>query len=158
MKYSKEICDRIIVLAESDEYTQKELSQIVGIDEDTFINWKKTHSDFSDAYENAKQRLREKRLVQCSRSLSKLINGFESEEERTEYIKGDNGKPVIRAQYVVKKHVAPSLGAIIHYQSNMDPEHWKNKQRFELTGKDGDEIKLAPLSAEELEILSSMTK
>lgn len=158
MKYSKEICDKIIALAESDEYTQKELSRIVRIDEDTFVNWKKTHSDFSDAYEKAKGRLREKRLVQCSRSLSKLINGFESEEERTEYIKGEDGKPVIKAQYVVKKTIAPNLGAIIHYQTNVDPDNWKNKQRFELTGKDGDEIKLAPLTPEELEILSSMTK
>lgn len=155
MKYSKRIVSKICKLASEDEYTQKELCQVVGIDEDTFIRWKHRYSDFADAFENAKDKLREKRLVQCSRSLTKLMLGFDAEETATEYVKDDEtGKPIIRAQRVTTKHFAPSLGAIIHYQSNMDPEHWQNKQRLEHTGKDGEELTLRPLTAEEIEFLA----
>lgn len=158
MKYCNEIRDKIAKYAATDEYTQKELCALAGIDEDTFIRWKKNHADFADALQKAKDSLMEKRLVQCSRSLSKLICGYEYDEETTEYIEGEDGKPKIRAQRIVKKRQAPSLGAIIHYQTNRDPDNWKNKQRLEMTGKDGEEIKLAPLTAEELEILANLNR
>ena len=61
---------------------------------------------------------------------------------------------VIRAQRDVTKQVAPNLGAIIHYQSNKDPENWQNKQRLEHTGKDGEDLVLRPLTAEEIEFLA----
>jgi hypothetical protein len=50
----------------------------------------------------------------------------------------------------MKKKVAPNLGAIIHYQTNKDPENWKNKQSTELTGKDGRDL-FEGVSNEELE-------
>jgi hypothetical protein len=157
MKYCKEICDKIFALLESDEYSQAEICRIVGINVDTFTDWKRAHSEFSDGIIKARERLTEKRLVQCKRSLSKLILGYVTEEERTEYVDDGTGKgkAKVRAQYVIKKEVPPNLGAIIHYQTNMDPEHWQNKQRFEHTGKDGEELPLRPLTAEEIEYLKA---
>lgn len=152
-KYSKRIVAKIIALVESDEYSQKEICAKVGIDQDTFIAWKKRYPDFSDALENARDRLIDKRLVECRKSLAKLINGFKTVETVTEYVSDDKGKPVIRAQREVEKEVPPSLGAIIHYQSNKDPENWQNKQRIEHTGKDGEDLPLRPLTDEEIEFL-----
>lgn len=152
-KYSKRIVAKIIALVESDEYSQKEICAKVGIDQDTFIAWKKRYPDFSDALENARDRLIDKRLVECSKSLAKLINGFKTVETVTEYVSDEEGKPMIRAQREVEKEVPPSLGAIIHYQSNKDPENWQNKQRIEHTGKDGEDLPLRPLTDEEIEFL-----
>ena len=152
-KYSKRIVAKIVALAESDEYSQNEICKKVGIDPDTFIAWKKKYPEFSDAYENACDRLVEKRLVECKRSLAKLINGFTAQESVTEYVSDDKGKPIIRIQRVVDKVIAPNLGAIIHYQRNKYPENWQNKQRLEHTGKDGEELQLRPLTDEELEFL-----
>ena len=155
MKYSKRVANKIFKLLSEDEYTQKEICGVIGIDETTFGRWKKNHADFADGIENAKDRLREKRLVQCSNSLAKLITGFEYTETSTEYVRDDETKKVvIRSQREVKKTILPNLGAIIHYQSNQDPEHWQNKQRLEHTGKDGEDLVLRPLTAEEIEFLS----
>lgn len=152
-KYSKRVVAKIIALAESDEYSQAELARIVGITPDTFSDWKTRYPEFLDAYEKACERLTEKRLVECRKSLTKLINGYNAEETVTEYVNDDKGKPAVRFQRVVEKHIPPSLGAIIHYQSNKDPENWQNKQRLEHTGKDGEELQLRPLTDEELEFL-----
>ena len=46
MKYGKEILKDICKLIESDDYTQKEICQQVGINQDTFTDWKHNHSDF----------------------------------------------------------------------------------------------------------------
>jgi len=34
----------------------------------------------------------------------------------------------------------PNLGAIIHFQTNHDPDNWKNRQSTELTGKNGKDL------------------
>lgn len=154
-KYSKAIAEKIFALLESDEYSQKEICSIIGIDPDTFTNWKKKYSEFSEGIEKARARLVEKRLVQCKRSLAKLICGYSYTETVTEYVDDGNGKARIRAQRETTKEVPPSLGAIIHYQSNMDAENWQNKQRLEHTGKDGEDLTLRPLTDEELEFLKN---
>lgn len=154
-KYSKEVAQKVFSLLETDEYTQKEICDIIGISDDTFTNWKKKHSEFSDGIEKARTKLIEKRLVQCKRSLAKLINGYTYTETITEYVDDGNGKAKIRAQRETTKEVPPSLGAIIHYQSNMDAENWQNKQRLEHTGKDGEELTLRPLTDEEIDFLKN---
>jgi len=155
MKYSRRVAKKVFKLLSEDEYTQRELCEIVGVDETTFGRWKKRYAEFAEGIENAKEALREKRLVQCSNSLAKLIVGFDFTETTTEYVRDDDTKKVvIRAQREVTKHVMPSLGAIIHYQSNQDPEHWQNKQRLEHTGKDGEDLVLRPLTDEEIAFLA----
>ena len=155
MRYSRRIANKVFRMLEEDEYTQREICAKLGLDETTFGRWKRVHAEFAEGIEKAKERLEEKRLVQCANSLAKLITGFEYTETTTEYVRDDEThKVVIRAQREVKKAVAPNLGAIIHYQSNRDPEHWQNKQRLEHTGKDGEDLVLRPLTDEELEFLA----
>ena len=86
-------------------------------------------------------------LKECEKSLKKLVVGYEYEEITKEMrvLQGSETP----TQYVkkVKKHVAPNLGAIIHYQTNKDPENWKNKQSTEITGKIESEVTLTPEEA-----------
>lgn len=53
--------------------------------------------------------------------------------------KDDNGKPIVKVKehVVTDKHYPPSLGAIIHFQTNRDPDNWKNRQENKVSGKVG---------------------
>ncbi|MCD8294135.1 MAG: helix-turn-helix domain-containing protein [Clostridia bacterium] len=151
----EDVREKILTLMAEDEYSQKEIARMVGVHDTTICDWKVKFPDFAEECREATAKLVEKRLVECKRSLQKLINGYYVDEERTDYIpdEKDPSKAKIRSQSTYHKYVAPNLGAIIHYQSNMDPEHWQNKQRLEHTGKDGEELPLRPLTAEEIEFL-----
>lgn len=139
-KYSKKIVDKICKLISSDSYTIAEICQQVGINQDTYFTWKKEKPEFSEAVEKAKDSFNADTLVECEKSLSKLIRGYDYEEKKVIYIENKEGKPKIKEQTIIKKHVAPSLGAIIHFQTNKDPENWKNRQTSELTGKGGKDL------------------
>ena len=84
----------------------------------------------------------------------KLIIGYEYEESKTVVVNDGSNNPKIKEKSTTKKHVSPNLGAVIHFQTNKDPDNWKNKQSTELTGKDGKDlmnsIDLSKLSDEEL--------
>lgn len=156
-KYNKNIVKHICELVSRDEYTVREICSIVGINEDTWYDWMKRKSEFSEIVQKARDVLVEKRLAECKKSLYKMITGYEVKESVTKYV-NVNGKPTPKSIRETTKHVLPSLGAIIHYQTNMDPEHWSNKQRTEITGKDGAPIttQLPKLSEEDIEELRKM--
>lgn len=158
-KYSPQMADKICELFEMNKYTNKEICKIVGINQDTFYEWRQSHPEFSEKMEKSRARLIEKRLQVCEASLNRLIEGYVTEDVVTEYVNID-GKPVIRGQRVVKHNVPPSLGAIIHYQTNRDPENWANRQRMEVTGKGGEELKirLPKLSEEDFEELKRLNE
>lgn len=136
-KYSKRISKKITDLIEKDSYTVAEMCVNVGISESCYYNWKATIGDFGEAIQKAREVFIEKNLIDCDRSLTKLIRGYEYEEKKTVTIDDGAGRPKIKEQTVIKKQVAPNLGAIIHYQTNKDPSNWKNRQNTEVTGKDG---------------------
>ena len=54
-KYSPEIVKKICSLLEKDSYTIKEVCANVGIDEDTYYDWQKNKSDFSEAIKKARE-------------------------------------------------------------------------------------------------------
>ena len=148
-KYGKEITDEICKLFEADSYTVVEVCNIVGITEKTYYEWMNTHSEFCEAIKRAKDVYKSKRLKACENSLNRLIDGYEYEEVTTEFkIVSDSEFPVGNKK-VVKKHVAPNLGAIIHYQTNKDPENWKNKQSTESNVKIETGLELDPKKAAE---------
>lgn len=139
-KYTKETRERIYNLIRSDSYTVGEICTIVNIAERTFRDWKARHAEFAQGLKKAKNDFIESNLKDCERSLKKLINGYDYEEKRTTIVNDKSGKPHVKEQIVRTKHIQPCLGAIIHYQTNMDPEHWSNKQTTEVTGKDGKDL------------------
>ena len=137
-KYNKAIVKKITDLIRSDKYTIADLCQRVDISKDTYHEW--MHKpDFSDAVKRARDEFIESGLVACEKSLMNLIKGYDYEEIKTIYVDDSKGKPKIKEQTKTKKHVAPNLGAIIHFQTNNDP-NWKNRQSTELTGKDGKDL------------------
>ncbi|MCE5321302.1 MAG: hypothetical protein LLF93_09430 [Bacteroidales bacterium] len=140
-KYNKKIVKKITDLIKKDSYTIAELCSISGIHVDTYYDWMGKKSEFSEAIKRAREEFRQSSLVECEKSLIKLIKGYDYEEKKTVYIDSKDkqgiSKPKIKEQTTTKKHVPPSLGAIIHYQTNNDPENWTNRQNVELTGKGG---------------------
>lgn len=139
-KYRKEIVDKIVSLIKEDSYTIVEICHNVGISESTFHDWKEKKPEFLETIKRAHEQVIQANLKTCEKSLNKLINGYEYEEKKIVTVDDGKGHPKIKEQTVIKKHIAPNLGAIIHYQTNKDPENWKNKQTTELTGKDGKDL------------------
>lgn len=160
-KYSKKIVSRICDLVREDSYTIPEICSIVGISESTYHEWKATKVEFSEALKEAQDKFTENMLVECNRSLVKLIKGYTAEESRVVYVESKSkevdedgniikSKPKIKEQVVTKKHVAPSLGAIIHFQTNRDPDTWKNRQETKVNADVAIKSHLENLSDEEL--------
>ena len=149
-KYSKKIAQKIFSLIEKDSYTITEICAKVGISDRTFRYWQNENSEFAAGIAHARDTFTETKLVECEKSLDKLINGYEYDEVKTVVIDDGKGQPKIKERTTIRKMVIPSLPAIIHFQTNRDPENWKNRQTNELTGKDGKDL-FAGLTNEELE-------
>lgn len=149
-KYNDKIVEDICELIRKDNYTILEMCKMVRITQETYYTWYKSKPEFSDAIKRAREDFKQAALVDCKRSLMKLINGYTYQEKRTVTVdsgkKDSNGKqiPKIKEQIITEKHIQPNLGAIIHYQTNQDPDNWKNKQTNEITGKDGREFETLP--------------
>lgn len=149
-KYNPKVLKKIVDLYKSDTYTVAEACAKVGISDRSYYYWQSTFVEFAEAIEKAKEEFTDQMLVECSKSLVKLIKGYDYEEKKTLTVAGKDGKPAIKEQNITKKHMAPSLGAIIHFQTNRDPAEWKNRQSAELTGKDGKDL-FSGLTDEELD-------
>ena len=89
-------------------------------------------------------------VIEAKKSLLKKIRGYEVTETSVTTIPGKDGKPKIKEQKTNKKHFQPDTAAIIFTLTNGDPEHWKNKQTTEMTGKDGKDL-FADKSDDELD-------
>lgn len=155
-KYNKKIAERILAMIRSDTYTITELCNNVGISRQTFYNWQNDNAEFAQAVEDASSELLDKMKVEAKKSLLKKIQGYEVTETKVVTIpskqrdeKG-NPKPIIKEQTTLKKHIQADTAAIIFTLTNRDPEHWRNRQTTEVTGKDGKDL-FAGKSDEELE-------
>jgi transposase len=140
IKYNKRILNKIMNLIKSDSYTIAEICVNVGISESCYYKWQAGSTEFTENIQKAKDEYIAKKLNDCQRSLDKLINGYEYEEKKTITVDNGEGRPKIKEQTITKKQVSPNLGAIIHFQTNKDPQNWKNRQSAEVTGKDGKDL------------------
>lgn len=161
-KYNQKIVNRICDLMSKDSYTVAEICDHVGISKETYYQWIKTKPDFSDSIKKAQDKLTLDLLIECNRSLAKLIKGYTAEESKVVYTESKikdvdedgniiKSEPEIKERTVTRKHIAPSLGAIIHFQTNRDPDNWKNRQENKLSGEIGIKSNLENLSDEDLQ-------
>ena len=156
-KYNKKIVEKICDLISKDSYTIAEICERVKISESTYYEWLKTKSEFSEAIKKAQDKLTQDLLIECNRSLVKLIKGYTIQEKKTVTAdtgrKDENDKPIVKVKEhsVVEKYYPPSLGAIIHFQTNRDPDNWKNRQENKLSGEIGVKSNLENLSDEDLQ-------
>lgn len=145
-RYNKKLVEKICSLIKEDRYTIAEICRCVDIAESTFFKWKSEKLEFSEAIKKAEEDFRQKMLVKCEKSLVKLVEGYTVKEKKV--ITVDSGKkdakgnpiPKIKEQTIIDKHIQPNLGAIIHFQTNKDPDNWRNRQTNEVTGKDGKDL------------------
>lgn len=134
-KYTPELVTRICGLLEKDTYTVSELCESVGIDESTFYRWKNDKNEFCEAIKKAEERRLGFFVVEAKRSLLKKIQGYEVKETQIVSIPGvdekGNPKQIIKEKKTIKKHIQPDTTAIIFALTNLDPEHWKNRQNID---------------------------
>lgn len=156
-RYSKKIVEDICNLVKSDSYTIAEICKMVGISERTYYDWQSKNAEFAEAIKKAQYRFNEDMLAECKKSLVKLIKGYTIQEKKTVTAdtgkKDENDKPIVRVKEhsVVDKYYPPSLGAIIHFQTNRDPDNWKNRQDSNVTADVSIKSTLEKMSDEELQ-------
>ncbi|MCM1165177.1 MAG: phBC6A51 family helix-turn-helix protein [Ruminococcus sp.] len=145
-KYSKKTVEKIVGLIRSDTYTIAEICRQVGINKKTYHEWINTHEEFALAVEEAREELMQSMVMVAKKSLRRKLEGYDVTETRTVTIPGkevgEDGKPKpkVKEHITTKKHVAADTAAIIFTLTNGDPEHWKNRQNNEVTGKDGKDL------------------
>lgn len=136
----------IVGLVKSDTYTIAEICRQVGITPKTYHQWVNDYPDFADAIEQAKAERMQVMVIEAKKSLMKKIQGYDVTETKVVTIPGKqkdekgNPKPIIKEQTTTKKHIQPDTAAIIFTLTNGDPEHWRNRQSTEVTGKDGKDL------------------
>lgn len=145
-KFNKKTVDMIVGLVKSDTYTIAEICRQVGITPKTYHQWVNDYPDFADAIEQAKAERMQAMVIEAKKSLMKKIQGYDVTETKVVTIPGKqkdekgNPKPIIKEQTTTKKHIQPDTAAIIFTLTNGDPEHWRNRQSTEVTGKDGKDL------------------
>ena len=145
-KFSKKTVEKIVGLIKSDTYTIAEICRQVGITPKTYHQWVNDYPDFADAIEQAKDERMQAMVIEAKKSLIKKIQGYDVTETKVVTVPGTkkdekgNPKPIIKEQTTTKKHIQADTAAIIFTLTNGDPEHWRNRQTTEVTGKDGKDL------------------
>ena len=138
--------ERIVGLIKSDTYTIAGICRQVGITPKTYHQWVNDYPDFADAIEQAKDERMQAMVIEAKKSLMKKIQGYDVTETKVVTVPGTkkdekgNPKPIIKEQTTTKKHIQADTAAIIFTLTNGDPEHWRNRQTTEVTGKDGKDL------------------
>lgn len=139
-KYTKRIVEKIIEYLSTDTYTIKEVCKMVGITTKSFHEWRATKPEFDQMVEDANKARMDFFAAEAKKSMLKKIRGYEVMETQVTTIPDKKGQPAIKEQKTFKRHIAPDTAAVIFTLTNGDPEHWKNRQTNEITGKNGADL------------------
>ena len=134
-KYNKKIVEDICYLIEEDSYTIAELCQKVGIAISTYYEWLETKAEFSEAIQKARYQFDELMVKEAKNSLRKLVQGYDIDEKKTVFTEGKDGKPRIKEQTTVKKHIQPNVAATIFLLTNKASNEFKNRLNTDHTTK-----------------------
>lgn len=137
----------------------KEFCAHMGIDYKTYKNWLQ-RDEFRVAVERGKEAFKSKLTHDLSVSLAEAAKGYEREEVVMEYRQDPQNKekPIITGMRKKKVFYKPDVGAAIFLLTNLDPEHYQNKQRNDVTLKQVDderEMSIDEINAE-IERLSKL--
>ncbi len=143
-KFSDEMQRQAKLLAEKG-FTDKEMSEVLGITQRTFNNWKKANPEFFHTLKIAKDMADRK----VERSLYERACGYSHEEDK---IFNDSGKALI---VETVKHYPPDPTSGIFWLKNRQPDKWRDKLDHEHTGKDGKEL-FPTLSKKEFSVLAKI--
>lgn len=113
--------------------TEFEIGQMLEVTTVTMWRWKAEHPSFCKALEVGESAY----LRRIKRTLKHRAMGYSFEAEKIFY-DSDTGF-VVRAMTV--EHVPPDVNAIKFVLTNLDPEHWKNRDRVEVANAPGETFK-----------------
>lgn len=126
------------------------------IDANTFRAYKKRYPWFNDEIEKAKEEYKRSLAHDIASTLRDAAKGgFRTEEDEvTEYRPNPNdaSQPIIvrMTKTKRKKYIKPDVAAAIFLATNLDPEHFQNRQRTDvaLRKEDGEKMTLDEINAE----------
>lgn len=104
-----------------DGLTDEQIANNLGISKDTFYQYKKKYSDFSDSLKKGKEVID----YEVENALLKRALGYEYDE-----ITYKNNKEIKR----VRKQVLPDTTAQIFWLKNRKSKQWRDKQEIEHSG------------------------
>lgn len=117
--------------------TDDEMADFFGVHRATFYRWKMEHEDFCDAIKVGKEMADER----VERSLYQKATGYNYTEQQA--IKVKVGPHEERIEIVeVRRHAPAETTAGIFWSKNRRPDRWRDKVQTEITGKDGEAIKI----------------
>lgn len=102
----------------------------LGISDQTHYRWMEK-VEYVEAIKRGRAIFKANLKNEAITGLMELVKGYTIEEKTTEYVEGEDGKPTIKYQVIKEKHIPRNTGAIIFALTNLDPEHWKNRQNTE---------------------------
>lgn len=112
-----------------DGLTDEQIAHNIGIVPSTLYEWKKKHSEISEALKKGKEVIDR----QVENALLKRALGYEYEEVKQIIEKDEMGKDRKRIEKTVKK-VIPDTTAQIFWLKNRKPHEWRDKKDIEHSG------------------------
>lgn len=169
-KYSKQIADDAESWIEKNgliDYggaTVKDfLANCIHVDWVTYKKWLDIHPYFKECVQRGKDKFKAAGSDRLVKSLFKAAEGYvtEDETETTEFTPNANGTPSVRklVKTKTKRHVKADIGAAIFLLTNLDPEHYQNRQRNDIAirKEDDKEMSIDEINAE-IERLEKLEK
>lgn len=104
------------------------IAKIFGVCKNTIYNWMADHDEFYLAIDKGRKLFDG---IQIENALVRRATGYRYNETTLEP-QANGGLAITK---VVRKSVAPDVAAIKHWQANMQPERWKDRQEIDFTGK-----------------------
>lgn len=117
----------------------KEFCSEMGIDDKTYYKWMRVKEEFKESINRAKEAFKSQLTHDLSISLAEAAKGYEREETEIEYTPNASGSPTIRKMKKKQVHYQPNVAAAIFLLTNLDPEHYQNKQRNDIAIKKDEE-------------------
>lgn len=128
-----------------DGLTDKQIASNLGISEDTFYEYKKKHSEFSESLKRGKEIVD----YEVENALLKRALGYEYKETTRESFWNEvKGIHEMKITKEVTKQVPPDTTAQIFWLKNRKPKEWRDKQQIEHSGEINNPFK--ELSTDEL--------
>ncbi len=109
----------------------EEIAEFFGVNTDAFYEWQKIHPEFAESVRNGK-------IIadaEVGKKLHERAIGYDHQEEVIFCYKGE----IVVAKTI--KHYPPEPVAIFYWLNNRR-KNWHNVQRHELTGENGEPIKV----------------
>lgn len=124
----------------------------IDINSRCYYRWLNEKPEFADAIEKGKAEFKARLTTDIAASLAMAAKGYEREETEKEF-KPNPKDPAKAIQTKFKKktvYYQPNVGAAIFLLTNLDPEHYQNKQNgdFILRTKDEKKMSIDEINAE----------